>query len=388
MALPVKRRFAIAVVLTVLQLAHSAWASALEGCRNAEFLISLEPSLVIAACKRLADRGSADAEYTLGVIYNQGLGVSQDYAAAAKWYRQAAEQGNPRAQNNLGALYSNGQRVPQRYGEAAKWYRKAAEQGHIIAAVNLGYMYESGRGVAQDYAQAVRWYRVAAETGYPPAQFNVGLAYGKGLSVPKDSAKAAEWFERAADQGLPQAQMQLAQMLATGEGVPKNKVQAYMWLTVVVRTSFVSDIRASVEATQLRGQLEKTMTVDQIREGERRAASWKPTGASTTGSSVAATSSSTSTTPQQSSSNADAVVALRKLADEGDDDAQYRLGLRYAHGQGVQQDEVQADMWFSLAAARGNAMAATYRDDLERHMTPSQIAESKKRASVWKPSTP
>ena len=34
------------------------------------------------------------------------------------------------AQYNLGVMYDNGQGVQQDYKEAVKWYRKAAEQGH------------------------------------------------------------------------------------------------------------------------------------------------------------------------------------------------------------------------------------------------------------------
>jgi TPR repeat protein len=42
----------------------------------------------------LADRGDADAQFDLGVLYQNGQGVPQDYAAALNWYRKAADQGN------------------------------------------------------------------------------------------------------------------------------------------------------------------------------------------------------------------------------------------------------------------------------------------------------
>jgi TPR repeat protein len=46
-----------------------------------------------------------------------------------KWYRLAADQGNADAQFYLGLLYDNGKGVPQDYAEAVKWLRKAADQG-------------------------------------------------------------------------------------------------------------------------------------------------------------------------------------------------------------------------------------------------------------------
>ena len=53
---------------------------------------------------RAAERGSAIAQNFLGLYYEKGLGVPQDYAKAIKWYRKAAEQGEPRSQHNLGVI--------------------------------------------------------------------------------------------------------------------------------------------------------------------------------------------------------------------------------------------------------------------------------------------
>ena len=51
------------------------------------------------------------------------------------------------AQNNLGVIYEIGEGVPQDYKDAVKWYRKAAEQGHATAQLSLGLMYHYGQGV-------------------------------------------------------------------------------------------------------------------------------------------------------------------------------------------------------------------------------------------------
>jgi putative methionine-R-sulfoxide reductase with GAF domain len=45
---------------------------------------------------------------------------------------------------------------------------------------------------------------------------------------------------------------------------------------------------------------------------------------------------------------------LKQLADQGDADAQHALGLRYASGDGVMQDEKEAALWFTKAAENGN----------------------------------
>ena len=82
---------------------------------------------------KLAEQGSTEAQYNLGICYDNGQGVEQSYEEAVKWYTLAAEQGLAQAQYNLGYYYCNGQGVKQSYEEAAKWYTLAAEQGHVKA---------------------------------------------------------------------------------------------------------------------------------------------------------------------------------------------------------------------------------------------------------------
>ena len=118
----------------------------------------------------LAGRNDPQAQAFLGVMYNRGMGVEQDFKEAVKWYRKAAEQGNAVAQYNLGQMYREGQGVEQDFKEAVKWYRKAAEQGDVDAQYNLGVMYATGRGVEKDEEEAIKWLRKAAEQGNKPAK--------------------------------------------------------------------------------------------------------------------------------------------------------------------------------------------------------------------------
>ena len=49
--------------------------------------------------------------------------------------------------------------------------------------------------------------------------------------------------------------------------------------------------------------------------------------------------------------------SLRKLADRGDADAQWQIGVRYHNGEGVSRDDVQAMQWFLRAAEQGHVIA-------------------------------
>ena len=75
-------------------------------------------------------------------------------------------------------------------------------------------------------------------------------------------------------------------------------------------------------------------------------------------------------------------------ADPENTTAQFNLGVKYATGQGVQQDYVQAHMWFNLAASRLPAgephdMAVEARDKIASILSPEQIAEAQRLAREW-----
>ena len=74
------------------------------------------------------------------------MGATKDYIKAAEWYRKAADQGDVDAQYKLGLFYENGYGVAQNKEEAVKWYRKSAENGNASAQFNLGICYDNGEG--------------------------------------------------------------------------------------------------------------------------------------------------------------------------------------------------------------------------------------------------
>mgnify|MGYP003955055289 CR=1 FL=1 len=114
--------------------------------------------------KALAEQGDAEAQHTLGRMYVNGEGVTQDDKEAVRWWRLAAEQGNANSQTSLGVSYKNGEGVTQDDKEAVRWWRLAAEQGHLIGQAALCIMYDKGEGVKQDYVIAYMWCNVSDTT--------------------------------------------------------------------------------------------------------------------------------------------------------------------------------------------------------------------------------
>jgi peptidoglycan hydrolase-like protein with peptidoglycan-binding domain len=79
---------------------------------------------------------------------------------------------------------------------------------------------------------------------------------------------------------------------------------------------------------------------------------------------------------------------FRPLAEQGHGESQAMLGYLYAYGRGVPVDYVQSYRWFNLAAAQGTENAAAARDELAKHMTPTQVAEAQQLSQSWSDPTP
>lgn len=118
----------------------------------------------------LAQKGFDEAQYNLGVCYEQGDGIAQDFEQAVYWYKKAAAQGYARAQYNLGICLYNGYGTETDYAEAARLFRLAAEQGHMNAQYSMGVCYYNGEGVEENESEAMEWLRKAAEQGHPEAK--------------------------------------------------------------------------------------------------------------------------------------------------------------------------------------------------------------------------
>lgn len=116
-------------------------------------------ALFLAGCGDPAQRNAA--RYQEGVdAYVQG-----NYAVALEKFRPLVEKGDARAQFSLGVMYHQGQGVTQDDKQAAALWSQSAEQGHVGAQDNLGLRYARGQGVAQDWVQADKWFTIATALG-------------------------------------------------------------------------------------------------------------------------------------------------------------------------------------------------------------------------------
>lgn len=230
----------------------------------------------IAICTKLADKGDANAQNSLGEIYYQDALLHKGYHTKARLlFEKAAAQGLAKAQYNLGAIYRD---EFNNFPVALSWFEKAAAQGNLDAQNSIGYIYENGsggkpprnyffdengkntdpdlpyieakfapyefqlpsdpysraiypmsefgQGVEPDLAKAIEWYQKAANKGHALAQTNLAYFYLFGIGVEKDEKKAFELYQKAAKQNCAPALKTLAFMymqgLGTEQDVPKG----------------------------------------------------------------------------------------------------------------------------------------------------------------------
>jgi hypothetical protein len=181
--------------------------------------------LLAAAIGLLLNAGAARANSLEEGKAAYGRG---DYADAIKWFGYAAAaQGNAEAQVSLGRMYDTGTGVARNYAEAVRLYRLAAAQGNAEGQYRLGSMYGFGAGVPKDDAEAVKWYQLAAAQGHAGGQLSLGTAYDLGKGVAQNYAEAGKWFRLAAAQGDKYAMASLGSY-----EIGRDNVRAYMWLTL------------------------------------------------------------------------------------------------------------------------------------------------------------
>jgi len=179
-----------------------------------------------------AEKGDAEAQFTVGYFYAVGQGVTKDEIEAVKWYRKAADQNLAGAQFNLATCYEKGQGVAKDMVEAVRWYRKAADQNVAEAQYNLGQCYLHGEGVTSNNLEAVKWYRKAAEQNCAAAQYSLGRCYLRSLGVAQDGAEGYKWCLLSSVQGNEIAKNAVTKLDAvmSPEQIAEGKRRANDWL--------------------------------------------------------------------------------------------------------------------------------------------------------------
>jgi uncharacterized protein len=251
----------LAVLLVSAVAARADTASGMQAFRNKDYQTAYRE------WKAAAEGGHAEAQFDLGLLYAQGLGIKRDLAEAAAWYRKAAEQGNSAAEFALGQMYSRGWGAPRDTTDAIRWMQMANDPASDGPPTDWTRI--EGYGIEQDQKQAAFWYEKAAQQGHPEAEYNLARLYATGQGVPRDQEQALHWVRAAASQGYAPAQARFGLRYANGSGIAQDHRLAYFWLTLAY-------LHGDKSQEKLRTTEAAKLTPDVVAATEHEAQGWKP----------------------------------------------------------------------------------------------------------------
>ena len=351
-----------------------------------------------------AEAGNPHSQWVLGEMYSSGSGVDVDRAEGVLWalcaakhghlpawkllnsavgaecawapqlrqlLRQVANYGAAGPQCRLGRLHLDAAVAERVTRRATNWSSLAAGSGHGFtldelrrisegedaeAQWRLGRLYLDGTAVEQNAREAAKWLGLAvgsghdaaleelhevAEGGDMEAQWRLGRLYLDGLVPGRGAHEAAHWFSMAASSGhraglealrgianggLAEAECRLGSLYLEGLGVERDEKEAAKWFGLAAGRGHgvaLEDLRGVAEGGEKEAQWRlgrMHINGEPVERDVRAAVKWFGLAAG--------------------HGHADALDGLREIAEGGDAEAQWRLGLVY------------------LASAVGNARGA------------------------------
>ncbi|MCF6113417.1 trypsin-like peptidase domain-containing protein [Mesorhizobium muleiense] len=228
--------------------------------------------------RNAVEEESPEAKAKLAILLDQGLGETR--GAAADIYTLAAEAASrelAEAEFFVGLLLADGLGVNADVKKAIESIERASSKGVGGAQAVLAHAYETGLGVPEDDAKAMQLYEQAAKADYPYAQYKLGLEALPPNQVGAPSGASLEWMTRAANNGYAEAQLKLAELyrdgVAKSDGfeVQVDPVASQLWFDLAWLNG-TNDVRDAAENGRVQGAA--TLSRTQWAEARRRAADW------------------------------------------------------------------------------------------------------------------
>lgn len=175
----------------------------------------------------LANKGDAEAQYHVGMMYNNGIGTQQNPKQAFEWFQKSAASNDPLGAYKLGCYYA----------------------GQFAGVVKY------------DADEALKYKLISARAGYALAQNDVAVLYDK----KGNSEEALKWWKMAADQGLPNALFSLSRSYSGGKGTPRDLSLSYAYFKL-------SNVAPAKNVNEMAGMLSKP----ELENAEKLVSQWKP----------------------------------------------------------------------------------------------------------------
>ncbi|MDF1715006.1 MAG: tetratricopeptide repeat protein [Akkermansiaceae bacterium] len=174
------------------------------------------------------------------------------------FYQQAAGLKSAEASYTLGLMYEAGRTVPRDQVAAAAWMRIAADRGHALAQNQLGLWLLSGLGVSPNLKEALNLFEKSALQKYPSAQFNTAILLLNGEETVKEQERALGLLKEAGGKGHAEAAAKLAEFCQSGELMKQDVVEAAYWGAIAGRDERFKEL-AEQTASQLGPEQKKDL---------------------------------------------------------------------------------------------------------------------------------
>ena len=192
-----------------------------------------EPADRAATFDKKCAAGDLESCRQLGVMYQDGTGVSVDSRRATQLFNQACNGGNVAACNNLGLNLAEGIGVDRNAARAIDVYQKACDGGVLLACRNLGLMLRDGHGGATpDLPRAAQLLDKACKANITFACKNAGDldAMVAAKSTPTRWKQALAHYKQGCEAGDSTACRQIGMLYLDGKGLAKSTNAATVWL--------------------------------------------------------------------------------------------------------------------------------------------------------------
>ena len=290
------------------------------GAYNLANLAMLDGDLVLATTlyqdaafrlQRYASDGDPVAMYCMGEIDFQVIPTNLQKALSL--FMRSADLGYPQAQATIGALYLRGlpSLLERNTDKGIKLLSKAVRAKSLTARFNLGMAYYNGDGVEKNLFKASQWLRLAVKQNFSEAQYSLGLLLlegGEGIS--KNTIEGLGLLKLAANQNH---QMALEYLQKSGNPIEPKKYHSKIY-----------------SKTKINNQSDSFTDKDRLEKARRFY-----TGVG------------------EMRDYRKAYELFFPLAQGGNAEAAYFIGLMKLSGKGTEKDLNLAKEWLSVASQKG-----------------------------------
>ena len=278
--------------------------------------------------EKKAKKGDVTSQIAVANAYAAGDGVKLDLDKAAKWYYAAAKQGNKIAKVKLYSFYS-------------KELEKLAKEGDVQAQYEVGEDYYIGdRDLDPNVAEAATWFFKASTQGHAQAKEKLYSYYSKEL-------------ESLAEKGLVDAQVAIANHYLYANRVKKSTADAAKWYN---RAAFQGNETAKAQLfsfynDELKAHAENGYADAQYAIGQCYQYAYEVNHSYSDAMKWYLKASSQGHKAANEALYEFFNKELERRAKQGETKAQYKLGLCYLNGIGVEKNRTTAEIWMKKGFA-------------------------------------